>query len=839
MNNRNGLLFILCAAIFIAPVAVQAKKVELEKAERLAQRFVEKKHGQRAKENVRLKHAAKRQKQKAGVRMLQSEPEDIVHYYVFSINEDSNGGFVIVAGDDVVKPVLGYSDNGNYDESNLPPNFAYWMSHLQQQITWAQEHGIEQTEAVRREWERYIDGDISASAGIVEPLIQTKWNQRAPYNNMAPMDGSNRSVTGCVATAMAQIMKFHNHPVRGYGWSEAYTTGTHEINVPSVNFDVEYDWDNMLNSYTSNAMIIQEDAVATLMYHAGVSVQMDYSPTGSGAYSRDVPMALTAYFGYDRSIQHRQRENYNDAAWETMLMEQINAGMPVYYTGRNDESGHAFILDGYDGAGKFHFNWGWGGLFDGYFVTTALNPGVGGDGAGSGTYNDDQSIIINIKPDEDSVVSDFYRQIAAYKWSLEDVIVEAGQDLTLSLPVNIPENANGAALIIRSVNPAEPVILRRGVGGDLFTVSLDAALILEDIIIDGDSNGDFENSYGSLVMVRDGGTFVMNDGAVVRNNTASFDGGVQVSGGTFTMTGGEISGNTATSSSGGGVSVNNGGTFTMSGGEISGNIANYSGGGVRVSGGTFTMTGGKINGNIANYSGGGVDVGEIFIAVDGETVRVYGTFTMVGGEISGNAAGYGNGVNVGYGNTFAMNSGVIAGTGSDIFTVVSGSHNLNAGNFPAPNNGVIIAWNKSGVGPFVYTKGTNTHLSKSPTVTTVVWAIDDNDKFGISYKNGDNEGFIRISDVAITQDGNTPALLPQITASNISARAIGNTIVLQNLPQGAKVKVYNLQGKRIYNSQLSTLNSQLLPHSQLIIKVQTKGVYIIKINNQTLRIAVK
>jgi len=300
-----------------------------------------------------------------------------------------------VAGDDAVKPVLGYSNGGNYDENNLPANFAYWMDYLQKQIAWAQEQELAQSEAVQQEWDGYA----------VSPLIQTRWNQNAPYNNMSPEVNGKRSYTGCVATAMSQLMKYHNHPAQGNGSSEAYRTTTHRLNIPSVDFSAtSYDWENMQNTYSqSTASTPQNNAVATLMYQAGVSVKMDYSPNGSGALSSRVPMALVTYFGYDKSIRHLQRQYYDDDAWEAELMEQINAGMPIYYDGYDETEGHAFVLDGYDGEGKFHFNWGWSGLYDGYFVTTALNPGKDGAGAGSGVFNSDQTVIIDIRPDRGGV----------------------------------------------------------------------------------------------------------------------------------------------------------------------------------------------------------------------------------------------------------------------------------------------------------------------------------------------------------------------------------------------------------------------------------------------------
>ena len=424
------------AMTLVFAVGVWAERVSLDKAESLAQRFVESKHeqhdgqkrGQQEKPNVKLKYtAAQKQGQGTGTRAAQ---EDNALYYVFDVEDGGIGGFVIVAGDDVAKPVLGYSENGNYDENNLPPAFNYWMGYLADEIVWAQENGIQQSENTRREWENYLAGNVRANvrvASAVEPLIKTQWDQIArdpygeydyPYNKMCPMDGNYRSYTGCVATAMAQLMDFHNWPVRGVGKSTAYTTRTSRISVPSVNFEVAYDWENMLDKYTTSRSSYscgflwtntcynyyknwdakQADAVATLMYHAGVSVKMDYTYGSSGAYSSDVVPALRDKFGYHKSIKRVERKDYYTEQWEAILREQLSAGLPIYYDG-NDmlSSGHAFICDGYNNIGQFHFNWGWGGKYDGYFASTVLNTGKDGAGAGSGTYNYNQSAIINIK----------------------------------------------------------------------------------------------------------------------------------------------------------------------------------------------------------------------------------------------------------------------------------------------------------------------------------------------------------------------------------------------------------------------------------------------------------
>jgi hypothetical protein len=239
------------------------------------------------------------------------------------------------------------------------------------------------------------NGNGSAQTGIVEPLIQTKWGQGNPFNGMLPMNGDTRAITGCGVIATAMIMKFHEHPARGSGWSEQYTIST-GVQEP-VNLDVVYDWNNMLNTYTSSATEQQRNAVATLAYHVGVAWKRDFI---TGIYSfRNLPVVLNTFFDYDKSIQLRSRVYYDDVAWEAMIRQQLDAELPVFYMGFNQSrANHGFIVDGYDNNGMFHINWGWSGRHDGWYSLNNLNP----TSRGREWYND-QFIVINIKPNEGGV----------------------------------------------------------------------------------------------------------------------------------------------------------------------------------------------------------------------------------------------------------------------------------------------------------------------------------------------------------------------------------------------------------------------------------------------------
>ncbi|MDR1826348.1 MAG: C10 family peptidase, partial [Rickettsiales bacterium] len=281
--------------------AARANRVDAAAADNVANRHLQKRHRMQRRPNVRLKYSA-RKTNRRGTRSGAAPDPDAPAYYVFDENESKKGGFVIVSGDDIAKPILGWSENGNYDEKNLSPEFQYWMEFLQDQIERAQAQGATQSDSVKRNWADALgaNGGVMSASGGAGYLVQTEWSQSAPYYNMTPMHNGYHSVTGCVATAMAQIMNYHRHPGRGSGSTSAYSTRTYGISVPSVALNVDYDWDYMSDTYpVSGADAARKnDAVATLMYHVGAAVQMDYSSGESGAYSYDVPGALRNYFGY-------------------------------------------------------------------------------------------------------------------------------------------------------------------------------------------------------------------------------------------------------------------------------------------------------------------------------------------------------------------------------------------------------------------------------------------------------------------------------------------------------------------------------------------------------------
>lgn len=331
-------------------------------------------------------------------------------YYVFNVGESR--GFIIVSADDRAKAILGYSDNGSFDITNIPENLRYWLDNYAQelkQLVLIPDENSKTSDKVELTTE-LIPKKSKSAINAVPPLLgNIKWDQGAPFNNFCPVintpNTGDRAAVGCVATAMAQVMKYYNWPVTGTG-SNSYTTSTLGISL-SANFGATtYDWANMTDAYSASSTQIQKDAVATLMYHCGVATNMDYNTT-SGTSSTSAGIALKTYFGYDPNIQQYYRDYYTRSEWINMLKSELDAARPVLYTGVSASAGHMFVCDGYDENGLFHFNWGWSGIGNGYFEITALNPEDVGIGGGNGEgFNTNQSIFRNLsKPNPSSTSS--------------------------------------------------------------------------------------------------------------------------------------------------------------------------------------------------------------------------------------------------------------------------------------------------------------------------------------------------------------------------------------------------------------------------------------------------
>ena len=308
-------------------------------------------------------------------------------YYVFD-NTDGPG-FVIVAGDDAAMPVLGYSFENEFPKDNLPVNLKAWLEYMRDEIDEARRKGEKAEAVVTQAW-----SNIKASTPVV--LLETaQWNQNSPYNLLCPTINGLSTATGCVATALAIVMRYHQWPEKGIGILPGYQTWTSNIYVPDLPLEHAYDWSNMLLEYPySGYSQAEATAVATLMRDCGVMLQADYNIGGTGASSEYIPSRLATYMGYDKNARDIYRSNYNTSEWNTLMQNELDNNRPVIYGGARSGGAHAFVLDGYTDQDYYHVNWGWGGYGNGYFLLTALDP----EGQGNG-YNAHQDAVIGIQKD--------------------------------------------------------------------------------------------------------------------------------------------------------------------------------------------------------------------------------------------------------------------------------------------------------------------------------------------------------------------------------------------------------------------------------------------------------
>lgn len=322
-------------------------------------------------------------------------------FYIFAA---ADSGFVLVSADDCVVPILGYSTSSHFETKEILDHVREWLDDYESGIRFCRENfgGNEESD-----WSYYLNGTIPSPLreSAVSPLLTTTWNQSPYYNNQCPYDNSygRRAVCGCVATATAQIMKYWNHPASGYG-SYSYTSN---YGLLSADFNTTYAWSSMPNSLSASSSSAQVNAVAKLIYHVGVAVEMDYTANSSGAYTLNccadlrpsTETALMQYFKYRPDMVYISKSNYTDAQWSTLLRTELDQSRPILYSGRDASSGHAFVCDGYNNNGMFHFNWGWGGYCDGYYTLGALNPSSGGTGGNATyTFNLYNQALLGIRP---------------------------------------------------------------------------------------------------------------------------------------------------------------------------------------------------------------------------------------------------------------------------------------------------------------------------------------------------------------------------------------------------------------------------------------------------------
>lgn len=397
--KRTILTALSLLTLFVLPHQLSAGPRSWQQAQKIAERHAEKLGIIEEKSEVHLAKTAEREdfKSRKSGQKLTKNPA----YYIFE--HGKNKGFTIVSGDDRLPEIVGYADQGNYDENALPENYVSFMNAYQkmaEKLTSGDGNARQQLAEI----ENYQAARTTAKA--VAPILgKIEWSQFAPYNNSCPVyDGVNRAATGCVATAMTQVMAHYQHPkqlkeaIPGYTktW-DGYTT-----TVPAISqAEGTYDWGNILTKYTpGNYSQAQANAVAKLLYHCGAALQMGYGKV-SGSFASPIPFAK--YFGYDADLMQKVfRYSFSLNEWMKLIDNELAAGRPILYAGTSSaEGGHEFVCDGSDGQGLYHINWGWSGQQNGYFDLSVLNPYYEGEHSGSASdgYNVGCSMLIGIAPD--------------------------------------------------------------------------------------------------------------------------------------------------------------------------------------------------------------------------------------------------------------------------------------------------------------------------------------------------------------------------------------------------------------------------------------------------------
>ena len=393
MKNNRLLLF---AGSLLMPMVVMAGPRSFQQAKAIAEK-------QAALLGVTIDQKAmtkaRKQGSKGEITLSQQS------YYVFP-NANSKG-FTIVSGDDRLPEIVGYSSQGSYDENNLPEGFVSFMKayqNLYNKVNLGDAEALKNLAEIKA-WRNKKNASAASTSAVAPLLGNIEWDQTSPYNNMCPKyDSVHVAATGCVATAMAQVMAYYKYPKQLKADIPGYVNRWNGIpmEIPTITQEEGiYDWDNMLPKYNkeANATQQQKDAVAKLMYHCGAAVRMSYGPESGAAVSSS---KLAKYFGYDADLMmDLSRSSFTLDKWMQIIDTELAAGRPVLYGGQSSENGHQFICDGKDENGLYHINWGWSGNQNAYFDLSILNPEKGGTGSGSAAdgFNRYCTMTIGIAPD--------------------------------------------------------------------------------------------------------------------------------------------------------------------------------------------------------------------------------------------------------------------------------------------------------------------------------------------------------------------------------------------------------------------------------------------------------
>lgn len=395
---RKYLFLFVLGLLFILPI--YAERVDVSTARKVAEAMMLKTNSglRSAKGVVSLVYYAPSGQKGSSLRNAASAMKKI-DYFVFNVSGDK--GFVIVSGDDRVRPILAYSNTGKFDPDNLPDNLKTWLAGYQDQITWAENKQIKATPNVISAWSQYLNGAPLKSEGKSVLLKTALWEQHEPYNRYTPKIDGKHAVTGCVATAMGIVMKYFGYPDRAVNppASNSYTLNDeNETITVQIDYSDGYDWDLMLTEYEEGSYTEkQANEVAKLLYHCGANLHMDYSLNGSSTPTKHIAYALSEVFGYSPSVRYLLKEAYRWEEWKEMIRKELDEGYPVILHGENPkatESSHAFVCDGYQYDDLYHINWGWGGSSNGYYTLSLLNN----TGSEYGGYNSEVGLVLNIRP---------------------------------------------------------------------------------------------------------------------------------------------------------------------------------------------------------------------------------------------------------------------------------------------------------------------------------------------------------------------------------------------------------------------------------------------------------
>lgn len=393
MKNNRLLLF---AGSLLMPMVVMAGPRSFQQAKAIAEK-------QAALLGVTIDQKAMTKARKQGDKGEMNLSQQ--SYYVFP-NANSKG-FTIVSGDDRLPEIVGYSSQGSYDENNLPEGFVSFMKayqNLYNKVNLGDAEALKNLAEIKA-WRNKKNASAASTSAVAPLLGNIEWDQTSPYNNMCPKyDSVHVAATGCVATAMAQVMAYYKYPKQLKADIPGYVNRWNGIpmEIPTITREEGiYDWDNMLPKYNkeANATQQQKDAVAKLMYHCGAAVRMSYGPESGAAVSSS---KLAKNFGYDADLMmDLSRSSFTLDKWMQIIDTELAAGRPVLYGGQSSENGHQFICDGKDENGLYHINWGWSGNQNAYFDLSILNPEKGGTGSGSAAdgFNRYCTMTIGIAPD--------------------------------------------------------------------------------------------------------------------------------------------------------------------------------------------------------------------------------------------------------------------------------------------------------------------------------------------------------------------------------------------------------------------------------------------------------